>query len=181
MTTTASELTGAYVLDSSHTRIGFAARALVAKVRGQFDEFDGSARLDGQDPARSSVQLAIQAASVQTRNQLRDDHLRDHFLDSGRHPVITFVSTRVEQAGAAGFQVTGDLTIRGVTRPVTVAFELTGAVKDPWGNFRAGFEGTATINRKDWGVRWNTVLAGGDTLVSDQISLEFDVTAIRQP
>jgi polyisoprenoid-binding protein YceI len=175
------ELTGDYVLDTVHTRIGFATRAMVTRVRGQFDEFEGSAYLDGDDPSRSTVQLTIQAASVQTRNQQRDDHLRSHFLDSSNYPVITFTSTRVEQAGETTFTVTGDLTIRGVTKPVTVGFELTGAANDPWGNFRAGFEGTVTIDRTDWGVSWNTVLEGGNVMISDKVMLEFDVTATRQP
>lgn len=174
-----SELTGDYTLDVSHTRIGFAVRMLVSKVRGHFGEFEGSAHLDGGDPSKSSVQLTVQAASVETRNQLRDEHLRDHFLDSGRHPVITFISTGVRQAGESSFEVTGDLTIRGVSKPVTVDFELTGAGTDPWGSFRAGFEGTAVINRKDWGVSWNALVEGGDALVSDKVTLEFDVTAIR--
>jgi polyisoprenoid-binding protein YceI len=178
-TTRLSELTGDYVLDTAHTRIAFAARAMVSRVRGHFGEFEGTARLDGDDPSKSAVQLTIQANSVQTRNQLRDDHLRDHFLDCGRYPLITFTSTRVVQADGSTFQVTGGLTIRGVTKPVTVDLELSGATTDPWGSFRTGFEGTATISRKDWGVSWNAVLAGGDALVSDKVTLEFDITAVR--
>jgi polyisoprenoid-binding protein YceI len=178
-TTKLNELTGDYVLDTAHTRIGFAARAMVTKVRGQFDEFEGSAHLDGDDPSKSSAQLTIQAKSIQTRIQQRDDHLRSNFLDTANYPAITFTSTKAEPAGETSFKVTGDLAIRGVTRPVTVDFELTGAVDDPWGNFRVGFEGKATINRNDWGVNWNAV-AGGGVLVSEKVTLEFDVAAVRQ-
>ena len=127
-TTRLSELTGDYVLDTAHTRIGFMARHTMAtKVPGQFDEFEGSAHLDGDDPSKSSAQLTIRAKSIQTRNQQRDEALRNKFLDSGNHPAITFTSTKVEQAGDTNFAVTGDLTIRGVTKPVTVDFKLTGA------------------------------------------------------
>jgi polyisoprenoid-binding protein YceI len=181
MTTMAklSELTGDYVLDPARTRIGFAARAMVTKVAGQFGEFEGTVHLDGEDPSKSRARLAIQAASVQTRNQQRDEHLRRHFLDAGRHPAITFTSTRVAQAGETSFTVTGDLTIRGVTRPVTVDLELTGAASDPGGGLRAGFGGQVTVDRKDWGVSWNAVLEGGGVLVGDKVILELDVAVVR--
>jgi polyisoprenoid-binding protein YceI len=175
-TTQLSELTGDYVLDTAHTRIGFAARAaMVTKVRGQFDEFEGSAHLDGNAPSQSTVQLTIRARSIQTRNRKRDDHLcSSDFLDTDRHPTSTFTSTQVERVDETGFKVTGDLTVRGVTRPVTVDLELTGAQNDPQGIFRVGFTGKATVNRKDWGI------GGGGGLVSQKVTLEFDVAAIRQ-
>lgn len=179
-TTKLSELTGDYVLDTARTRVGFAARAMVARVRGQFDEFEGSAHLDGDDPSKSSAQLTIQAKSIQTRNHRRDDHLRSSFLDTGNHKAITFTSTKVDQVDETNFQVTGDLTVRGVAKPVTVDFELTGAVNDPSGNFGVGFEGKATISRRDWGVSWNAALEGGGVLVGDKVTLEFGVAAIRQ-
>ena len=177
-----SELTGDYVLDTAHTRIGFVARhAMVTKVRGQFDEFEGGAHLDGDNPANSIARLTIQAKSIETRNKQRDDHLRSNdFLDMDNHPTIEFVSTGVEQTSDTEFAVTGDLTIRGVTKPVTVDFELTGAENDPWGNFRIGFEGKVVINRKDWGVSWNTALESGGVLVSEKVTLEFDLAAIKQ-
>ncbi|MER6947508.1 YceI family protein [Nonomuraea sp. NPDC000554] len=177
-TTTLSELTGDYVLDTAHTRIGFVARHTMAtRVRGQFDAFEGSAHLDGDDPSKSSVQLTIQAKSIQTRHQQRDDQLRSTFLEVDDHPAITFTSTKVEQVDATTFKAAGDLTIRGVTKPVAVDFELTGAEDDPRGDFRVGFEGSITINRKDWGVNWN---AATTVLVSPKVTLEFDVAAIRQ-
>jgi polyisoprenoid-binding protein YceI len=177
-TTKPSELTGDYVLDTAHTRIGFVARhAMATKVRGQLDEFEGSAHLDGDDPSKSSGELTIQAKSIQTRNQQRDEQLRSKFLDMDNHPTITFTSIGVGQVDETNFKVTGDLTIRGVTKTVTVDFELTGAENDPSGNFRVGFEGSVTINRKDWGVNWN---AATGVLVSEKVTLEFDVSAIRQ-
>src|SRR5215469_5162109 len=176
-TTRLSDLTGDYILDTARTRIGFIARHTIAtKVPGQFGEFEGSAHLDGDDPSKSSAQLTITAKSIQTRNQQRDEALRTKYLDTGNHPVITFTSTKVKQAGDTNFTVTGDLTIRGVTKPVTVDFKLTGAKTDPWGNFRADFAGSSTINRKDWGVHWNA--APG--VVSKKLTLKFDVAAIRQ-
>jgi polyisoprenoid-binding protein YceI len=177
-----SELTGDYVLDTAHSRIGFVARhAMVTKVRGQFDEFEGGAHIDGDNPAASTAKLVIQAKSIETRNKQRDDHLRSNdFLDMDNHPTIEFVSTGVEQESDTEFKVTGDLTVRGVTKPVTVDFELTGAENDPWGNFRIGFEGKVVINRKDWGVSWNTALESGGVLVSEKVTLEFDLAAIKQ-
>src|SRR5215831_13420083 len=171
-TTRLSELTGDYVLDTAHTRIGFIARHTMAtKVRGQFGEFEGSAHLDGDDPWKSSAELTMQAKSIQTRNRQRDEALRSKFLDTDNHPAVTFTSAKVEQASDANFTVTGDLTIRGVTKPVTVDLKLTGAKTDPRGTFRVGFEGSVTINRKDWGVNWNA--APG--MVSKKVTLEFDV------
>jgi polyisoprenoid-binding protein YceI len=172
-----SDLTGDYVLDTARTRIGFVARHTMAtKVRGQFDEFGGSAHLDGDDQSKSSAQLTIQSKTIQTRNQRRDEPLRSKFLDTDNHPTITFTSIGVEQVDETNFKVAGNLTIRGVTKPVTVNFKLTGAENDRWGNFEARFEGSATINRKDWGVNWNAAIG----LVSKTVILEFDVAAIRQ-
>jgi polyisoprenoid-binding protein YceI len=174
-------LTGTYSLDPVHSRIGFVARhAMVTKVRGSFNEFDGTGFFDAEEPAKSNVQLTIKAASIDTRNADRDAHLRSNdFLAMDEHPEITFTSTDVERADEEHFRVTGDLTIRGVTRPVTVDFEYTGAAVDPFGNERVGFEGQATINRKDWGVNWNALLDGGGVLVSEKVTLEFEVSAIK--
>lgn len=179
MTTAArlSEWTGSYALDAARTRIGFVARHTIGPgVRGEFEKFEGSARLDGDDPARSSVTLTIEAGSLTTRNARRDDQLRGKFLRQDAHPVMTFTSTGVRQIDESDFELTGDLTIRGVTRPVTVALEWTGAEQDPLGDVRLRFTGTAVINRRDWGVSY--VAAAG--LVAAKVALEFDVTAIRQ-
>ncbi|MQS16712.1 YceI family protein [Streptomyces kaniharaensis] len=177
-----SELTGDYVLDPAHTRIGFVARhAMVTKVRGSFHEFEGIAHLDGEDPARSTARVTIRAESIDTGVQQRDQHLRTNdFLDAPNHPDITFTTTAVEPLGGSEFRVTGDLTIKGTTRPVVIDFAYTGNAVDPYGNLRVGLEGSVTINRKDFGVAWNAALEGGGVLVGDKVVLEFDVSAIRQ-
>jgi polyisoprenoid-binding protein YceI len=176
-----TELTGTYTVDPAHTRIGFVARhAMVTKVRGSFDEFAGTAVLDGANPANSRVEVTIEAASIDTRNAQRDEHLRGNdFLAMQEYPKITFASTGVRQAGETTFEVTGDLTIKGVTNSVTIPFEFEGAATDPFGNQRVGFEGAVTINRKDYGVTWNAALEGGGVLVSDKVTLEFEISAIK--
>ena len=178
---TLSDLSGNYVLDPAHTRIGFVARhAMVTKVRGSFNEFEGSAVLDGTDFTKSTGQLTIQAASIDTRDEQRDAHLRSNdFLAMEQYPRITFVATDVRQTGATTLELTGDLTIRGVTNSVTVPFEFEGAATDPYGNLRIGFEGSAVINRKDYGITSNAALEAGGVLVSDKITLEFEVSAIK--
>ena len=180
-TTTLSQLTGDYLVDPAATQVGFAVRqAVFTTVRGRFTQFTGGVRLDGDDPARSSARLTIQAASIQTSSGRRDDHLRRAFLDTQNHPAITFTSTGVEQLSETSFRLTGDLTLRGTTKPVTVDFELTGAGYDQQGAFRAGFQGTVTINRRDWGVGWSAVLEGGGALVSNKVTLELAPVAVRQ-
>ena len=183
ITTPASlaDLTGTWTLDPSHTRIGFVARhAMVTKVRGAFNEFEGTAVVDGNDLAASKVNVAIQAASIDTRNEQRDGHLRSNdFLAMDDHPTITFASTDVRSTGATSFDLIGDLTIKGVTRSVTVPFMFEGAATDPFGNLRAGFEGAVTINRKDYGITWNAALETGGVLVGEKIVLEFEVSAIK--
>ena len=176
-----TDLTGTWTLDPAHTRIGFVARhAMVTKVRGSFNEFEGTATFDGANPANSHAEVTIKAASIDTRNAQRDGHLRSNdFLAMEEHPEITFISTGVRQVDETTFELTGDLTIRGVTRSVTIPFTFEGAAKDPFGNLRAGFEGSVAINRKDWGVNWNAALEGGGVLVSDRVTLEFEVSAIK--
>ena len=176
-----ASLTGTYTIDPAHSRVGFVARhAMVTKVRGSFDEFEGSGYFDAENPGNSKLELVIKAASVDTRNADRDAHLRSNdFFDMGTYPEITFASTSVEHTGDVRYRVTGDLTIKGVTRPVAVDFEYTGAAVDPYGNQRIGFEGTTSVNRKDWGVTWNAALEAGGVLVSENVTLEFEVSAIR--
>lgn len=181
MTVTTPELTGAYTLDTAHTRIGFVARhAMVTKVRGQFADFSGTAHIDTADPAASSVDLTVQTASVSTGSADRDGHLVSaDFFDAEAHPTIRFVSTDVTRDGEE-WTITGDLTIKDVTRPVSVVFTEEGAATDPFGNQRVGFEGSVVVNRKDWGLTWNAALETGGVLVSEKVTLEFDVSAIRQ-
>jgi polyisoprenoid-binding protein YceI len=175
------DVSGDYEVDAAHTRIGIRARhAMVTTVRGSFTEFSGTAHLDTAHPAASTVTLRIQTASVDTGQPDRDAHLRSaDFLDVETYPEIVFVSTDVEQVEADVYAVTGDLTIRGTTRQVSVDFTLTGSAQDPFGQTRVGFEGALAIKRSDWGLTWNTPLDTGGVLVSDRIQIEFDVSAVR--
>ncbi|HWG99061.1 MAG TPA: YceI family protein [Pilimelia sp.] len=176
-----SELTGTYTIDPTHTQIGFVARhAMVTKVRGAFDDFTGTVTFDAADPAATAVTVTIQAASINTRNAQRDAHLRSNdFLAMDSHPQITFVSTGLRVTGDATFDLTGDLTIKGVTNPITVPFTYEGAARDPFGNLRLGFAGAVEINRRDYGVTWNAALETGGFLVGEKVVLEFEVSAVR--
>lgn len=177
---TLTDLTGTWTIDPAHSRIGFVARhAMVTKVRGSFNEFEGTAAV-ADDFAQSHVEVTIQAASIDTRNADRDAHLKSgDFLDLETYPTITFRSTSVEATGDTELEVTGDLTIKDVTKSVTIPFEFEGAAHDPFGNLRAGFEGSVAINRKDYGITWNAALETGGVLVSDKITLEFEISAIK--
>jgi polyisoprenoid-binding protein YceI len=181
MSTVTETATGTYTIDPSHSRIGFVARhAMVTKVRGSFNEFEGSGYFDAEDPAKSHARLTIQAASIDTRNTDRDAHLRSNdFFEMETYPQVTFASTAVEPVDATTFRVTGDLTIKDVTRPVTFDLEYTGTAVDPFGNRRLGLEGSVVVNRKDWGLTWNAPLDAGGVLVSEKVTLEFEVSAIR--
>ena len=166
---------GTWAIDPTHTEVGFVARHLmVSKVRGSFTDVAGTVQV-GDDITASVTRVVIQTASVSTGTADRDGHLRSaDFFDVEAFPEMTFVST-----GFDGETLTGDLTIKDVTKPVTIAFEETGSAKDPFGNLRVGFEGATSISRKDWGLTWNAALETGGVLVSDKIKLEFDVSAIR--
>jgi polyisoprenoid-binding protein YceI/DNA-binding MarR family transcriptional regulator len=174
-------LTGDYELDPAHTRLGFIGRhAMITKVRGHFATFSGRIRVDGTNPERSSAEVRIDAASLSSRNAARDAHLRSNdFLDVETYPELGFVSTRIEPLSATTYRVTGELTIRDVTRPVTLDFTYGGAVVDDEGQFRIGFEGSTTIERKDWGLTWNFALEGGGILVGEKVVLEIEASAVR--
>ena len=174
-------LSGTYNLDSSHSRLGFVARhAMVAKVRGSFDTFEGSGTIDGADITKSSVNVTIDANSINTGNADRDAHLRSNdFFGSDEHPEIVFVSTSVAKTGSDSIDITGDLSIRGVTKSITIPFTFEGAATDPFGNVRAGFEGKVVVNRKDFGIEWNAALETGGVLVSEKVTLEFEISAIK--
>jgi len=180
--TATPSITGDYAIDATHSRIGFVARhAMVTKVRGSFNEFEGSGHFDPDDASKISLSLTISSASIDTRNADRDAHLKSNdFLDMDRFPTISFRSTSVELATTGDYRVTGELTIKGVTRTVTIDFSYEGAATDPYGNFRIGLEGSTTINRRDWGVSWNAALEAGGVLVSEKVTLEFEVSAVRQ-
>ena len=180
-TSAIQDISGDYTIDASHTRLGFSARhAMVTTVRGAFKEFEGTAHVDAANPSASSVKLIIKTASIDTGNADRDGHLTSgDFFDAEKNPEITFVSTQVAKVDDDTWSITGDLTIGGVSNPVTIAFDETGSAQDPFGNVRVGFEGSTAINRKDWGLTWNAALETGGVLVSEKIKLEFDVSAIR--
>ncbi|MEV7723561.1 YceI family protein [Streptomyces sp. NPDC087917] len=182
-TTPLTSLTGNYSLDPAHSQIGFVARhAMVTKVRGAFNEFEGTAHLDGSDPDKSTASVTIKTASIDTRNEQRDGHLRTNdFLDAPTFPEITFVSTGVKSRGGSDYQVDGNLTIKDVTRPLSIDFEFQGSATDPYGNLRVGFEGSVVISRKEYGITWNAALEGGGVLVGDKVTLEFEISAIREP
>jgi polyisoprenoid-binding protein YceI len=176
-----AQLSGTYTLDPTHTEIGFVARhAMVTKVRGSFSTFEGTGVVDTSDFSRSTITVSIDAKSIDTRNEQRDGHLRSNdFLSMDEYPTITFTSTKVVQTSPTSADVTGDLTIKGVTNPVTVPFEFQGAATDPFGNLRIGFEGSTVINRKDWGITWNAPLETGGVLVSEKVTLQLDISAIK--
>ncbi|MCL8026643.1 YceI family protein [Nocardioides bruguierae] len=179
-TQTLSDISGDYAIDASHSRLGFSARhAMVTTVRGQFQDWEGSAKVDTANPAASSVKVSMKAGSLDTGSADRNGHLYSgDFFDVETYPEVTFVSTAVSKDGD-DWTITGDLTIKGVSKPVTIEFEFTGSATDPFGNTRIGFEGATTINRKDWGLEWNAALETGGVLVSDKIKLEFDISAIK--
>ncbi len=174
-----AELTGSWNLDPAHSRVGFVARhAMVTKVRGSFNEFEGTAVV-GSGIEDTKIDLTIQVGSIDTRNADRDGHLKSgDFLEIEKYPTIAFHSTSVAAKGDT-LEVTGDLTIKGVTKSVTVPFEFDGAAQDPFGNVRAGFEGSIAIQRSDYGITWNAALETGGVLVSDKITLEFEVSAVK--
>ncbi|MBK9740765.1 MAG: polyisoprenoid-binding protein [Actinobacteria bacterium] len=176
-----STATGTWVIDPTHTNLGFSARhAMVAKVRGTFAEFAGSFTIDGDNLAASSAEVTIQVASIDTKTADRDAHLKSpDFLDAETFPTITFVSTAVAAKGD-DVVITGDLTIHGVTKSVDVAYEFIGISQDPWGQTKIGFEGSTKISRKEFGLTWNAALETGGVLVGDEIKLNLDVEATKQ-
>jgi polyisoprenoid-binding protein YceI len=180
-TTTTPDVSGDYTIDAVHSRIGFVARhAMVTKVRGSFNDFAGSLHIDLANPASSTANVAIEVASVDTRNEQRDGHLRTNdFFDAPNHPQITFTTTSVQKVDDENFKVTGDLTIKGTTKSVVIDWEFGGVAIDPYGNVRAGFDGKTSINRSDFGVTFNAGLETGGVLVSEKINLEFEISAIK--
>ncbi|MFK5635684.1 YceI family protein [Ornithinimicrobium sp. LYQ103] len=175
-----NELNGTYTIDPAHSRVGFSTRhAMVTKVRGAFNEVSGQATTDPSLES-ASIEVTIQTASIDTRSADRDGHLKSaDFFDVETYPTITFRSTEVVASDADTLRVTGDLTIKDVTRPVTVDFEYAGSAQDPFGNTRVGFEGSTVVNRKDFGLTWNAALETGGVLVSEKATLEFEVSAIK--
>ncbi|MEU8521584.1 YceI family protein [Streptomyces sp. NBC_01216] len=174
-------LTGEYTIDPAHSSIGFTVRhAMVTNVRGTFGEHQGTLRLDGADPSASHASVDVTIASLDTGIADRDGHLRSgDFFDVERFPLMTFRSTQAARVGGDTYRVTGDLTIKDVTRPLTIDLEFNGAATDVYGNERVGFEGSAEILRSDWGLTWNAALETGGVMVSDKVKLTFDISAIK--
>jgi polyisoprenoid-binding protein YceI len=169
---------GTYDIDVSHTRVGFAVRHMaVSKVRGEFQEFAGTLEL-AENPVDSKIEVTIQAGSVDTHDENRDNHLRTgDFFDTEHHPVWTFTSTAIRPVTATEWHVDGDLTIRGVTRQVTLDASLEGVVKDPYGNHRVGFSATTSIVRDDFGVSFNGVMEAGGLVVAKKVDIDLELEA----
>ncbi|MFD8573600.1 YceI family protein [Streptomyces sp. NPDC057694] len=176
-----SAVTGDYTVDPAHTTLGFVARhAMVTNVKGSFTDFTGELHLDGSDPAKSTASFDVQMASIDTGSADRDGHLKSaDFFKIDEFPTMTFRSTAAESLGGDDYRITGDLTILGTTKPLSIDLEFNGSAKDPFGNERVGFEGKADILRSEWGLTWNAALETGGVLVSDKIKLSFDISAIK--
>jgi polyisoprenoid-binding protein YceI len=172
---------GTYDLDVSHSTVGFFVKHLmVAKTRGRFNQFHGTVVI-ADDPRQSSVEVEIDMASVDSRDQGRDDHLRSpDFFDVERYPTMTYRSTAVTEAGNGRWAVDGDLTAHGVTQPVRLLVDFEGGVTDPWGNARAGFSATAEVDREAFGITFNQVLEGGGVMVGKKVTIEIEAEAVRQ-
>lgn len=167
-------------IDTVHTHVGFSVKhMMVSTVRGQFGSYRGTLELDSDDFTKSRFEGEIDVTSINTGNEQRDTHLRSNdFFDAPNHPKITFKSTKIERRGDDSYAVTGDLTIRGVTKPVTLDVEWSGTSKSPYGQTLTGFGVRGTINRKDFGVSFNAALETGGVVVGDKVKLEVDVEAI---
>jgi polyisoprenoid-binding protein YceI len=169
-------------IDPSHSAIHFSVRHMVvSKTRGRFSKFSGQLVFDPADVSKGSVEVTIEPGSVDSADAQRDGHLRSaDFFDVEKHPTAAFKSTRVEDLGGGKLRITGNLTVRGVTRPVVLDAVNEGTGKDPWGGERAGFSGTTSIDRRDFGLQWNKTLETGGVLVGDKVELTLEVEAVKQ-
>ena len=173
---------GAYALDASHSQVGFAVRHLmVSKTRGRFSDFAGTIQI-GENPLESSVEVTIQAASIDTRDEQRDGHLRSgDFFDAEAYPTLSYASRSVRPAGKDGqYVVEGDLTIKGVTQPVPLELTFEGGATDPWGGVRVGFSAKAELDREAFGLSWNQALETGGVLVGKKVTIEIEAEAVKQ-
>jgi polyisoprenoid-binding protein YceI len=179
-TATVATATTTFQIDKAHSEAGFQVRHLLSKVRGRFSDLTGEIRFNEAEPEQSAVRFEIQAASVDTNQSDRDAHLRsEDFFATDRFPVISFVSRRITSKGDGEFDVTGDLTIRDVTREVVLPVSYLGRAKDPWGNEKLAFETETTLNRKDYGLNWNAVLETGGFLVGDEVRIHVALQAAK--
>ncbi len=169
-------------IDSAHTHVGFSVKhMMIATVRGEFKQYSGTLEIDPSDLTRSTISGEIAVASLDTREANRDQHLRSaDFFDAEQYPTISFVSRRIERRDAENYRVSGDLTIRGLTREVTLEAEYAGIHKDPWGATRTGFMVRGTIDRKEFGLTWNAALETGGVLVGEKVKLELEIEAVLQ-
>ncbi len=178
MATEAPATTRTFRIDKAHSEVAFQVRHLVSRVRGRFADFEGQLEYDEADPTRSRVAVTIQAASVDTNDATRDAHLRSgDFFGADEHKTLSFVSTAIRRTGPDTFDVDGELTIRGVRRPVTLRAAFLGAAKDPWGKQKLGFEAEVTLNRRDYGLVWNAALETGGFLVGDEVKVMLSIQA----
>jgi len=169
-----------YEVDASHANVTFQVRHFMSQVSGRFNTFDGTISIDRAEPEASSVQFTIRAESIDTSNDKRDGHLRSpDFFDVASHPTITFRSTSVRKVDEDSYEVTGDFTMRGVTKSITLPVEVLGEMKDPWGNPRIGFEISTTIDRKDYGVSWNQTLDQGGLVLGDDVKVSVNLEAVQ--
>ena len=174
--------TRTFAIDKSHSEVIFQVRHLITRVRGRFSDFEGTIDFDEAAPERSRVQFSVKTSSIDTNEPQRDQHLRSaDFFHAEQYPTLSFTSTRLEPAGDARFLVSGDLTIRGVTRSVTLPVSYLGTAKDPWGNEKLGFEAETTLNRKDFELNWNAVLETGGFLVGDEVKVSLSIQAAPKP
>ncbi|WP_163784367.1 YceI family protein [Myxococcus vastator] len=169
-------------IDTTHSGIHFSVRHMViAKVRGSFRKYSGAVSLDEQDVTKSSVAVTIETASIDSGVEQRDNHLRSpDFFDVEKFPTITFKSTKVEKASGDGLKVTGNLTLRDITREVVLEAEQLGVGKDPWGNVKAAFEAKTSVDRRDFGLTWNQALETGGVLVGEKIEITIEVQAVKE-
>jgi polyisoprenoid-binding protein YceI len=171
---------GTYVFDKSHTSIGFVARHMISKVRGRFTAFDGTVRV-GESVEDSTVRVEIQAASVSTDSEMRDDHLRgDDFFRTEEHPTITFVSTGIRVGDGNAFELDGELTINGITRPLTLQAAFNGTGPGMQGGTLAAFSASATVERADWDLTWNMAVETGGLLVGKTVDLVIDAELLLE-
>jgi polyisoprenoid-binding protein YceI len=169
-----------YVIDKAHSEIGFRVRHLISKVPGRFTDFEGKILADAAKPEASSVEFTIQVASIDTAVAKRDEHLRSpDFFDVAKYPTITFKSGRVVAAGKDLYNVTGTLTMHGVSKEVTLPVRFAGLAKDPWGNQRAGFEIVTQLNRKDYGIVWNQTLDTGGLMLGEEVEITLNIEAVK--
>jgi polyisoprenoid-binding protein YceI len=171
------------MIDASHSQVTFTVRhMMISNVRGRFENFSGTVDFNEQDPTRSSVDVQIEAASINTRDEKRDGHLKSpDFLEAERHPYLTFKSKRVQKTGEGSGRIIGDLTIRGVTKEVVLDVDYNGQAKSPWGTLSAGFTASTKINRKDWGLNWNVALETGGLLVGEEVKIDIELEVVKQP